>query len=59
MDSVYYAFGGLAVVVIIYWAMMADRRSGPYAGLLAMRRPDPNDPRFHKSTKSKRGAGRK
>jgi hypothetical protein len=58
MDSVYFAFGAIAVVLIIHWAMMAERGGGPHAGLLAMRRYRPDDPKRSKAvTANRRRAG--
>jgi len=62
MDSVYFAFGGIGVLLIIQWAMTADRRGDPYTGLLAMRRPRPDDQSRRANGKSRRrrpGADRK
>lgn len=54
MDSVYFAFGGIAIVLIVHWAMIADRAGGPYIGLLAMRRPRVDDAGSPKDAKFKR-----
>jgi hypothetical protein len=40
MESIYFALGAVSAAVVIYWAWSAEHgKEGPYAGLLAMRRP--------------------
>jgi hypothetical protein len=38
MESVYFALGVTAAMLVIHWALVADRRrAGAHSGLLAMR----------------------